>query len=258
VLVAIALAVQVVVGLAAPSLGDEPPAFTLLSDVDDTVKITHVTSAARATVRGLARNAVYAGMAALYRELDADVVFVSASPKLVEPHLRRTLIERAGFPPARFVLRDWSRERDTAAFKRQHLQALAAASPRPVILVGDDTEQDPELFLEVAAAQPPGRVAAIYIRRNLHRDLPKGVIPFVTAFEVAVHEVTAGRLSPEAAVRVGEATLTGAGDEGRRLYPPFYRCPTPAPEVNVRSAPLAAMGARIRQLTETICQARGD
>ena len=176
---------------------------------------------------------------------------------MVESHLRHTLIERAGFPAARFVLRDWTRERDTAAFKRQRLGALAAASPRPVILVGDDTERDPELFLEVAAAQAPGRVAAIYIRRNLHRDLPEGVIPFVTAFDVAVHEVAAGRLSAEAAVRVGEATLTGAGDQGRRLYPPFYRCPTPAPVVNVRSAALAAMGARIRQLTETVCQARG-
>jgi hypothetical protein len=204
---------------------EAPPTPLLVSDVDDTVKITHVTSPGRAAVRGLVRHAVYAGMAALYRELGGELVFLSASPTGLEGKLRRTLVDRAGFPRARFVLRDWARERDIGRFKRRRLETLAGAAAGPVLLVGDDTERDPELFLEIAGRLPPGRVAAIYIRRNVHRPLPAGVVPFHNAFELALHELGAGRLTPAAALRVGEATLAEAGDGGRRLYPPFYQCP---------------------------------
>ena len=202
-----------------------PASHLLISDVDDTVKITHVTSKVRAAGRGLLRNAVYAGMAALYRELGAELVFVSGSPQSLESKLRRSLIERGGFPEARFVLRNWLRERDLADFKRMRLQELANNSTLPLILVGDDSEKDPELFLELANKLPSERVSAIYIRQNLHRPLPQGVVPFTTAFELAVKEFRAGRLTAEAAFRVGEATLTGAGDGGRRLFPPFFVCP---------------------------------
>lgn len=197
----------------------------LISDVDDTVKITHVTSKVRAAGRGLLRNAVYAGMAALYRELAADLVFVSGSPQSLEGRLRRTLIERAGFPQARFVLRNWLRQRDLVAFKRQRLWELASETEQPLLLVGDDSEHDPELFLELSNRLSAGRVAAIYIRQNVHRPLPQGVVPFTTAFELAVAELGAGRLEVDAVIRIGEATLEGAGDEGHRLYPPFFVCP---------------------------------
>lgn len=247
--------------LAAAPARAEPRALTLLSDVDDTVKITHVTSPARAVVRGLARNAVFAGMAALYRELNAELVFLSASPTFLEGRLRRTLIERAGFPPARFVLRRWGAEPDIGAFKRHWLTTLAGQSPVPVILVGDDTERDPELFLTAAAELPRGRVAAIYIRRNLHRPLPPGVIAFLTAYDLALHEVGFGRLTPEAALRVGEATLAGEGRGARRLLPPFYRCPsepppTTLPEVVPGDARLVAMRDRIHAHTRALCAAR--
>jgi phosphatidate phosphatase APP1 len=161
----------------------------LISDVDDTVKITHVTSKLRAAGRGLLRNAVYAGMAALYQELGAELVFVSGSPQSLEGKLRRTLIDRGGFPQARFVLRNWMRERDLVAFKRQRLWELANETSQVLLLVGDDSEHDPELFLELANRLPAGRVAGVYIRQNIHRALPRGVVPFTTAFELAVMEL---------------------------------------------------------------------
>lgn len=238
-----------------------PVSHLLISDVDDTVKITHVTSKVRAAGRGLLRNAVYAGMAALYQELGAELVFVSGSPQSLESKLRRSLIERGGFPEAKFVLRNWLRERDLADFKRMRLQELAHNSAHPLILVGDDSEKDPELFLELANKLPPGRVSAIYIRQNLHRPLPTGVEPFTTAFELAVKELHARRLTTEAALRVGEATLTGAGDGGRRLFPPFFICPEgcAAHLFSTTLEPrLHAMAQKLHELTASIFKERQE
>jgi hypothetical protein len=238
-----------------------PASHLLISDVDDTVKITHVTSKVRAAGRGLLRNAVYAGMAALYRELATELVFVSGSPQSLESKLRRSLIERGGFPEAKFVLRNWLRERDLAGFKRMRLQELANSSTQPLILVGDDSEKDPELFLELANNLPPERVSAIYIRQNLHRSLPQGVVPFTTAFELAVMEMSAGRLTAEAALRVGEATLAGAGDGGRRLFPPFFVCPEGCAAQlfsNKLEPRLHALAQKLHELTASIFKERQE
>jgi hypothetical protein len=45
--------------------------------------------------------------------------------------------------------------------------------------------------------------------------------------------------------------------QGAPALPTVYRCPTPAAVVSVPGGLLAAMSARIRQLTKTVCRARG-
>ena len=194
----------------------------LISDVDDTVKITHVRHRMRAVVRGLFRRTVYGGMAALYREMAADIVFLSASPQFLEKRLHRTLVHRSGFPAGRFILRNWLTERDVATFKRRHLAAVLAACPTQAILIGDDTEHDPQLFLEAATHARPGQVAAIYIRQNVHQPLPADVVGFATAFDLALHEHVAGRLDVPQVVRVAEAVIAAGRAQVRLLWPAFY------------------------------------
>jgi len=210
-------------GGSARTVSAAAPAILLISDVDDTVKITHVTRRWKAAARALLRRTVFGGMAALYREMNPALVFISASPRFLEGRLRRTLVERGGFPSARFVLRDWSAERDVVAFKNTQIAASCAASPLPVVLVGDDTEHDPEVFLSAATRQDPGRVLAIYIRQNLGRALPSGVVPFRTAFDIAVHEHRQGRMSVAASLRVGTAVIEAVETRSRHVLPPFYR-----------------------------------
>jgi len=225
----------------------------LISDVDDTVKITHVRHRLRAAVRGLFRRSVYGGMAALYREMGTDVVFLSGSPQFLEKRLHRTLVQRSGFPAGRFVLRNWWTERDVAGFKRKHLAALLQACPTQVILIGDDSERDPELFLEAAANARPGQVAAIYIRRNVHQPLPANIIGFATAFDLALHEHAAGRLELPQVVRVAEAVIAAGRAQVRLLWPSFYargKVPQPSlwPALVREDAALAALAREIEDL----------
>ena len=209
----------------AVSSASSGPAVLLISDVDDTVKITHVTRRFRAAVRGLVRRSVFGGMAVLYREMNPDLVFISGSPRFLHGRIRRTLVTRGGFPPARIVLRDWWAERDIVAFKDANIAATCRACSLPVVLVGDDAEHDPEVFVTAAARQDAGRVVAIYIRQNIGRPLPDGIVPFRTAFDIAVNEHRAGRLSAASALRVGAAVVEAAQTQARHLFPPFYDWP---------------------------------
>ena len=150
---------------------DPAAPFLVVSDVDDTVVETHVTSRARllgsALLRdGLSQRAVE-GMAGWYRCLVSGksarpgLLLLSGSPLAFVPRLR-TLLLREGFPTAVLWLRP-SLHAPLGAHKRAALERLAAMQPAPLLLVGDSGERDPEIYAAFRAAHPD-RVLAIYIR----------------------------------------------------------------------------------------------
>jgi len=150
---------------------DPAAPFLVVSDVDDTVVETHVTSRLRllgtALFRdGLSQRAV-AGMAGWYRCLVGGkparpgLVFLSGSPVPFAPRIR-TLLLREGFSAAPLLLRP-SLGASNAEHKRTALERLAALQPAPLLLVGDSGEQDPEIYAAFRAAHPD-RVLGIYIR----------------------------------------------------------------------------------------------
>src|SRR5690606_23429264 len=138
--------------------------------------------------------------------------------------LWRQLIEINRFPPARFILRHWITQFSTHDYKMWSLRNIAHRTPYPLVLVGDDTEHDPEIFVRFAKRYGKGRVAAILIRRTTHRTLPKGVRGFYSAFDMALHELEAGRILPVDVLRVGRRILDANRPD--LLFPDFAYCPT--------------------------------
>ncbi len=136
----------------------EPEGLSVISDIDDTVKITNVTDHRKmfaATFLEEFRPAP--GMVELYRALEergASFHFVSSSPwHLYEP--LREFTTRVELPPATFHLKLVRfRDRSIAnVFKKgtetkplQIEPILAAYPKRRFILVGDSGEQDPEVY----------------------------------------------------------------------------------------------------------------
>lgn len=206
----------------------------LISDLDDTIKISHTQSKLVTVYRGLFRSAAFAGMAQLYGELLAHnpgsrFCVVSSSP----PQIRRKIeyfLAKNSFPAADITLRDWIRQTSIVKYKLGTILGIVESSPHPVLLIGDDTEHDPEVFAHVAKRHPE-KVAARYLRTVKGRELPEGSIGFFTAFDVACAELGAGRLGNESVLRVGEAVLRA--EKNSRLIPWFSIRP-PA-----RSAPFA-------------------
>ncbi|PYQ29662.1 MAG: hypothetical protein DMF56_11925 [Acidobacteria bacterium] len=201
--------------------------FVIVSDVDDTVKITGVRHAARALISALHSELVFAGMPELYAQMlgpgsDGERLrFISGSSRLLDHKITEALSD-SKFPAYSLSLRSiWQSLSSVRRYKTERLSALYATSQAKFILIGDDTEADPEVYADFVVAKP-GQVRAIYIRRVTGRQLPKGSIPFVTAYEIAVNERQEGRLSEDQVVAVGNAVLASLD---RTLLPAFQVCP---------------------------------
>jgi phosphatidate phosphatase APP1 len=151
-------------------LAPEGPAL-VISDFDDTVAVTGVTRMRELLASTFGADeftqAAVPGMADFYQCLSArspapGFALVSGSPIQYLGRVRRFL-EFKGFPPMALELRRL-RLGTLRGFKPPVLRRLLAEVPNPVVLVGDSGERDPEVY-RALAAEFPGRVLAIYIRR---------------------------------------------------------------------------------------------
>lgn len=155
----------------------EPTGLSVISDIDDTIKISSVGNR-----RELLRNTFcrpmtpVPGMAGVYRAWEksgARFHYVSASPwQLYEPLSAFTRSNR--FPAGTFHLKqvgvtDGSLRRlfdSPEEYKVPVIEELLARFPnRQFILVGDSGEKDPEIYGELARKHPE-QVAKIIIRRT--------------------------------------------------------------------------------------------
>jgi hypothetical protein len=173
-----------------------PEGWAVISDIDDTIKITEVTDSS-ATVRNtfLEPFRPVPGMARLYstwERANAGFFYVSASPwQLYLPlsEFARTNGFPAGcFQMKLFRLKDGSRSHvleDPEQYKPGVIEAILKRFPnRRFVLVGDSGERDPEIYA-AQARRHPRQVARILIRnvtqqnadapryRQTFRDLPR-------------------------------------------------------------------------------------
>lgn len=158
-----------------------PPAgvrFGVVSDMDDTVLQSEVRNFLRAARMVLLENArtrlPFPGVAAFYRALrgspDAGqgnpVFYVSGSPWNLYDVIA-DFLEAEGIPAGPLLLRDW--DLGPALFRtRTHKQSAIreifdAFPDLPFILVGDSTQEDPEIYADLVGRYRD-RVLAVYIR----------------------------------------------------------------------------------------------
>jgi len=152
-----------------------PQGVSVISDIDDTVKITEVLDRARLVENSLVKPfTAVPGMAELYRNWEARgaiLHFLSASPWQLYPALQNFLRE-AGFPEAVLHLKSvrftdatlFNLFENNFEFKRAAIVALLERYPKHrVILVGDDGEQDPEVYAW-ALKNYPEQIQRVYLR----------------------------------------------------------------------------------------------
>jgi len=194
----------------------------LISDLDDTIKISHTQSKLITVYRGLFRDSAFTGMADLYREIlsrnqDSRFSIVSSSPPAIRRKIERFLALHK-FPSAQLTLRDWLRQTSVLKYKLKNLMDQVEAWSGEVILVGDDTEHDPEVFRHLRKKFPE-KVVAVYIRIVKGSNLPEGCQGFFTAFDIACSELAAGRLTSFQVMKIGQSVLET--EKSSRLIPWF-------------------------------------
>jgi phosphatidate phosphatase APP1 len=152
--------------------------YGVISDMDDTVLQSEITSFVRAARLMLLENArtrlPFPGVAAFYRALERGtrgnaanpIFYVSSSPWNLHDVIS-DFLEAQQIPEGPMLLRDWDIGRDmmqTRNYKLTHIREILATYPRlPFILVGDSGQEDPEIY-GTLVSEFPGRVLAIYIR----------------------------------------------------------------------------------------------
>jgi hypothetical protein len=177
----------------------EPTGLSIISDIDDTIKVSQVTDR-----RELLRNTFcrpfrpVPGMAELYRRwaerAEAQFHYVSASPWQLYGPLAE-FVRSNGFPRGTFHLKPFRVKDETflqlfaspEKYKRGVIEPLLRRFPqRRFVLVGDSGEKDPEIYGELARKHP-GQVHRILIRdvtaesadspryQTAFRDLPRSV-----------------------------------------------------------------------------------
>jgi len=161
----------------ARALLTEPAGVLVVSDIDDTVKITEVFLGKDMIVRNtfLEEFRPVEGMAQLYRswaqDIGVDFAFVSNSPPEFQELLRDFLAD-SGFPIAPIHLRPLGgTKEERRSFKQRRIEELLAQFPlRKVVLVGDSGERDPLIYAELLRKYPEQVVKAII--RQVHPDKP--------------------------------------------------------------------------------------
>ena len=162
----------------------EPEGLSVISDIDDTIKITEIPAGGRIVVQNTFFNDYTAspGMNELYEQWnDATFHYVSGAPWQLFQSLNNFLVRNVGFPEGTFHMKNvrknlfnvasWRDLRQLATNelvtfdqKIDQITELFETFPgREFILVGDSGEMDPEIYSEIRE-RFPGQVQDIFIR----------------------------------------------------------------------------------------------
>ena len=164
----------------------EPQGRLVVSDLDDTIKVTQVGKRAALVAQTFLKPfAAVPGMAEVYRRWEKEdpstvYCYLSASPWPLYPALE-TFLREAGFPRGvlrlkRLRLKDrsfFSLFESPVSYKTPLLEELFQRFPgRMFILVGDSGEKDPEIYAAIARKYPQ-QIQHIYIRHTAAAPFPE-------------------------------------------------------------------------------------
>lgn len=235
-LVSLLIFIQTPLVNAGNCLNREDSNFAIVSDIDNTLKITNSSSSWSTIYDGIWGQETFAGMRELFQFVDEKAnrtIYLSEAPLYTLDWIKTTLVEMNGFPAGEFQLCNWFSFEGWYGFKKAKLDRMIQ-HPRlhgkSLLMFGDDVRQDPETYLAFKKENyERQKDYPIYIHRIVNRPLPpgaeeNGMIPYYTAFDIALNEMEEGRLSIEQAILVGEAILK-AGPVFERVIPNFAVCP---------------------------------
>lgn len=220
--------------------------FGIISDLDDTVIQSDVTSLPRmlgTVLTGNARTRLpFPGVAAFYRALTREqgsgggqarnpIFYVSSSPWNFYD-LLLSFLEYRRIPLGPLFLRNWGFNllAGHGGYKHGVIETILNRYPDlPFILVGDSGEKDPEIYAEVVRKWP-GRVLAVYIRDvtgaardegvlHLREEVRKAGVDLVLAADslaAAGHALAAGFITSGAYRSVMTSVLASE----RQIRPP--------------------------------------
>jgi hypothetical protein len=199
--------------------------LVVVSDLDDTLKITQVQSSGRAVWNGVFTRKVFAGIPLLWDTLvhatTASYVLTS-SPNQLRFNIEK-LFMKFDMQVDELITRNIFRQRDSFKYKYQAIKEILKNHPRAgVVLMGDNTDKDHEVYQQIHD-EYPNRVVAIYMHRVKKLNIPSGQTPWITTFDIAYNEFLANRMSYSEVVSIYESVINA---NMKSIIPTKLFCPT--------------------------------
>ncbi len=212
-------------------------ATRVISDLDDTIKVTYSNHEQQHVIRALFRREAFSGMAELYRALQANaradgwtgtsLSILTASPIEIAFAAKDFTRLHSITENTELLMREDALNEETEAFKKRKVsEVLTADVESRFVLIGDDTQFDAIVYTW-ALEQFPGRIDGVFIRRvnqGLSEEAvraleAKGAFFFQTAFELALEMARRGILPARDLEAVAHATIK---TDSLNLLFPYY------------------------------------
>ncbi|MCB0368492.1 MAG: DUF2183 domain-containing protein [Bdellovibrionales bacterium] len=168
-----------------------------VSDIDDTLKNTHVLDRSDALFNSFHTDNNFKGLAELYQKLKTnhnEVIFayVSNAPESIYQEYHEQFIKDNHFPQGQVLLRQ-------SLFEKNHkvkaiTDLIKKIKPRFLIFVGDNGEQDISIYASIAKTYPQVNsltfIHTVYDSKSTEREtkgmaLMSNQIPFVSSLDLA-------------------------------------------------------------------------
>ena len=200
--------------------------YILVSDLDDTVKITNVSDFSEAVRNALFSTKAFQSMPKLFSimgEYVEDIYILTASPSFLNSRVDHFLAKNK-IQVREVFLRNLFRDKDKYTYKFSTLERIKDENPdAQMILLGDDVEIDAKVYKDFEQKYPEN-IAAIYIHTVKKNKLPVGIKSFYTAYDIALEEYLAKRMKYSDSFGVGKDVLISTKMD--QSLPHFVYCPS--------------------------------
>ena len=220
----------------------------LVSDVDDTIKITRVGNA-EMIIKGLQTKNYFLGLNDLYRMWGCyglkvqralcmnernkvmaptrRMSYVSGAPKPIHP-LVKIFLKKNNFPAVPFFGRP-SLRIHTLDFKIGIIEKMVKRNPRSkFILIGDNGEKDPKIYHTIAKKYPKKIKAsylhALYDIKGKKTALFPNQTAYLTSIDLGIHFYNEGWIEKDDLKNVVKAVMNTYSKKPRALIPQWFDC----------------------------------
>jgi hypothetical protein len=211
-----------------------------VSDIDDTIKISHILNTTDAASNVARINNHFYGMAQLYRTYNkaapaTPLIYLSAAPRKAMYYFHFGFLSYNRFPSGTLILRETLNDSN---FKIQSLRSLIERyQPDKMVLVGDNGEKDIAVYAQIQAENPHIEILTyIHLIYSYRSKTDTGAIArdgqrtFVTAIDLAERFLDDGLISVAAfdklILEIGPKITSQSlnEDKGSVAFPSWMDC----------------------------------
>ncbi len=214
----------------------------LVSDMDDTIKVSHVLDVDSAVANARQTKNAFMGMPELYQSMakipDAtEFHYLSSAPRKLMLYLHHFFLWQNDFPSGKLVL-------NNKLIDSQHKinslrKMIAELNPTKMILIGDNGERDAEVYAQIRKEFPHiGGETYIHIayslegfEKNNGKKLQEGQIPWATSIDLAFDLLKKGYITEADYKRLVESVEARALAEDpyierrqQMMFPAWFDC----------------------------------